>query len=114
MFHVKQSERGKEMNTRYVTCADTAKEIRKALKTHFPDSKFSVRSHVYSGGASIRIYIESGNCDFHEVQAVGNFFAGATFDGMTDYKDYRTSEFNGETVYWGADFVFTNDEREAA
>ena len=43
------------MTTRYLTCAETAKLVRKALKEAFPDVKFSVRSNVYSGGASLSV-----------------------------------------------------------
>lgn len=44
------------MNTkRYVSVADMAKELRKALKAAFPGQKFSVTSKSYSGGASIHV-----------------------------------------------------------
>ncbi|WP_338423309.1 LPD29 domain-containing protein, partial [Xylella fastidiosa] len=43
------------MATKYLTCAETAKLVRKALKESFPDIKFSVKSSNYSGGASIRV-----------------------------------------------------------
>lgn len=32
------------MTTRYLTCAETAKLVRKALKEAFPDVKFSVEA----------------------------------------------------------------------
>ena len=37
----------------YLTCAETAKLVRSALKAAFPGVKFSVCSSTYSGGASI-------------------------------------------------------------
>ena len=40
---------------RYLTCAETAKLIRKDLKKNFPKIKFSVMSNTYSMGASIRV-----------------------------------------------------------
>lgn len=46
------------MTTTYMSAADTAKLIRKALAKHFPSTKFYVRSSVYSGGASIDIYYD--------------------------------------------------------
>lgn len=42
------------------------------------------------------------------MQKIADQFAGATFNGMEDIKDYHTSSHNGETVRWGADFVFCN------
>ena len=99
------------MTARYITCVETAKEIRKTLKENFPDAKFSVRSDQYSMGASIRVWILSGEADFEEVRARARFFSGATFDGMTDSKNYHSRDWNGETVYWGADYVFVEDDR---
>lgn len=43
------------MSREYISCADTAKLIRQAIKEAFPGVKFSVRSSVYSGGASITV-----------------------------------------------------------
>ena len=43
------------METKYLSCAETAKLVRTALKKNFPGVKFSVRSSVYSGGASIDV-----------------------------------------------------------
>jgi hypothetical protein len=41
--------------SQYLSCAETAKLVRKVLKTAFQGVKFSVRSDTYSGGASIDI-----------------------------------------------------------
>ena len=95
------------MDTTYLSCAETAKLIRKALKEAFPGFKFSVRSHTYSGGASINVGWRDGPTG-EEVERVARVFAGATFDGMTDYKGGVVHEFNGESVHFGADFVFCN------
>jgi hypothetical protein len=91
---------------RYLTCAETAKEVRKALKAAFPGIKFSVRSNNYSGGASIDVKWFDGPTS-KAVDKVANKFAGATFDGMIDLKSYHDSELNGEPVRFGADFIFT-------
>lgn len=72
---------------RYLSCADTAKLVRKALKTAFPDVKFSVRSDTYSGGASIRVGWTDGPTDA-DVEEVTEPYAGARFDGMIDLKVY--------------------------
>ena len=98
---------------RSISCADTAKLIRAALKAAFPAVKFSVRSSTYSMGASIAIrYIDGPTYD--RVNAIAQEFAGATFDGMQDLKEYHTSTLNGEPVRYGADFVFVTRERSLA
>ena len=43
------------MEKKYLSCAETAKYVRIALKNYFPGVKFSVRSNIYSGGASIDV-----------------------------------------------------------
>lgn len=95
------------METKYISTADTAKIIRKVLKEVFPRVKFSVRSKMYSGGSSINV----GWMDGHsrdQVDAIIGKFEGATFDGMTDYKDYVYREMNGERVHFCPDFIFSN------
>ncbi len=67
----------------YLTCAETAKLIRKAIKREFPGVKFSVRSKTYSGGASIRVDWIDGPRQ-KAVEAVAGAFAGGRFDGMID------------------------------
>lgn len=67
----------------YLSCAETAKLVRAALKKAFPGIKFSVISHVYSMGASIRVKWHDGP-EPADVSKVARAFAGATFDGMTD------------------------------
>jgi hypothetical protein len=93
-----------------LTCAETAKEIRKMLKAEFPGQKFSVRSKSYAGGASVSINWVDGPGEA-AVKAHADRFAGATFDGMTDMKSYRDSTLianedgSYEDVRYGADFV---------
>lgn len=72
---------------RYLSCAETAKLIRAALKREFPGVKFSVRSDTYSMGASIRVRWTDGPTS-SEVDRVAGVFAGADFDGMVDLKVY--------------------------
>ena len=69
----------------WITCADTAKLVRGALKRAFPDVKFSVRSDTYAGGASIRVRWTDGPTS-EQVDAVTGAYAGADFDGMIDLK----------------------------
>jgi hypothetical protein len=109
------------------------------LKKAFPGVKFSVRSSVYSGGASIDVsYTDGPTTD--AVDAVCNQFKGANFDGMIDMKSYQTHYLdpdgtahlahdpgtqgsmgiyperfgdpgpNSRIVSFGADFIFTHRE----
>lgn len=74
----------------YLSVAETAKLLRKALKAQFPGQKFSVRSKSYAGGASIRVSWTDGPSD-EEVKAITDNYTGADFDGMIDLKTYNTS-----------------------
>lgn len=100
---------------KYLTCAETAKLVRKALKARFgKKQKFSVRSKTYSGGASIDVSWTDGPTT-REVDKVAKLFAGATFDGMIDLKSHHTSLLSNEDgsveeVRFGSDFVFTHRE----
>jgi len=67
----------------YISCADTAKLVRKALRAEFPGVKFSVRSRTYSGGASIDVKWTDGPT-VAEVQPVIKFFQAGGFDGSID------------------------------
>lgn len=88
-----------------LSCADTAKLIRQALKESFPGIKFSVRSSTYSGGASIRVGWTDGP-NQAQVEDVAGIFRGAYFDGMTDFKGSRYAMIDGQQVSFGADFTF--------
>lgn len=95
------------MSKQYLSCADTAKLVRAVLKETFPGVKFSVRSSVYSGGASINVsYVDGPSYD--QVKAVIGVFEGSYFDGMTDYKGINYSSLDGQEVRFGADFIFVN------
>jgi len=95
------------MTKQYLSCAETAKLVRAALKESFPGVKFSVRSDVYSGGASIRInYTDGPTCQ--QVKAVVSVFEGSYFDGMTDYKGNNYGSLDGQEVSFGADFIFVD------
>jgi hypothetical protein len=71
------------METKYLSCAETAKLVRIALKKSFPGVKFSVRSSVYSGGASIDVSWVLGPTT-KEVDAVAGQYESASFDGSID------------------------------
>ena len=67
----------------YISTADTAKAIRLVLRETFPKVKFSVRSHVYSGGSAIRISWIDGPTTKAVDEAVG-VFRSKGFDGSID------------------------------
>jgi hypothetical protein len=95
---------------RYMSCAETAKLVRAALKERHPGVKFSVRSDTYSNGASIRVRWTDGPTA-EEVRSTTQLYTGATFDGMIDLKSYHSSILvdeagDPELVSFGADFIF--------
>lgn len=98
-----------KVETRYLSCADTAKLIRQALKEAFPAVKFSVRSNTYAGGASINVSYTNGP-QSADVERVAFAFQGGYFDGMTDYKGGHVHAIDGKPVSFGADFVFVRQE----
>ncbi|ALR06272.1 hypothetical protein XFHB_04800 [Xylella fastidiosa] len=92
------------MATKYFTCAETAKLVRKALKESFPDIKFSVKSSNYSGEASIRLkWIDGPN--FKQIKPISKCFKSSYFDGSIDYKGSIYHIMQGQIVRFGADFV---------
>lgn len=91
----------------YLSCAETAVMIRSVLKESFPGVKFSVRSSVYSGGASININYQDGpNVD--AVKSAVSIFEASYFDGSIDYKGLNFTAIDGQEVRFGCDFVFVN------
>lgn len=95
------------MSKKYLSCAETAKLVRAALKESFPGIKFSVTSSVYSGGASINVKYKDGPT-YDEVKAVVGNFEGAYFDGSIDYQGFVYNSLDGEEVSFGANFIFVN------
>jgi hypothetical protein len=103
----KQQTKGNQTMKQYLSCAETAVMIRQVLKESFPGVKFSVRSSVYSGGASINIKYQDGpNAD--AVKAAVSIFEASYFDGMQDYKGQNYTAIDGQQIWFGADFVFVD------
>lgn len=75
--------------TSYLSAAETAKLVRKALKAKFQGVKFSVRTSTYSGGASIDVRWTNGPL-VQEVDPIVKVFEGSGFDGMIDLKYGKT------------------------
>jgi hypothetical protein len=101
------------MSKQYLSCAETAKLVRSALKESFPGVKFSVKSSVYSGGASITVSYVNGPA-YDQVKSVVGMFEGSYFDGMTDYKGIKYSSLDGQEVRFGADYLFVNRQFTAS
>lgn len=95
------------MAKKYLTCAETAKLVRAALKEAFPGIKFSVRSSTYSGGASMSVGWTDGP-NTAQVDAVVGVFEGSYFDGSIDYKGNIYHMIDGQEVSMGADSIHTN------
>lgn len=93
------------MSDRYLSCAETAKLLRLALKESFPGQKFSVRSSVYSGGASIHVKWLDGPTS-KTVEPILNAFKASYFDGMIDYQGSIYHTLDGKPVSFGSSFVF--------
>lgn len=89
----------------YLSCAETAKLVRQALKEAFPGVNFSVVSSTYSGGASITVRWTDGPAA-KVVESIAKRFEGAYFDGMIDYKGSQYALLDGKPVRFMADFIF--------
>lgn len=107
-----EERKGERKMSEHISCADTAKLVRKAIAEKFPGVKFSVKSKTYSGGASITVSWTDGPTA-KAVESVANRFEGSTFDGMIDLKSYHTSLWEGRRVHFGADCVFCNRHHSA-
>lgn len=95
------------MSKKYLSCAETAKLVRAALKESFPGVKFSVTSSTYSMGASINVKYQDGPTN-DQVKKVISPFEGSYFDGQQDYKGLNYNSMDGEEISFGADFIFSN------
>lgn len=94
----------------YLSAAETARLVRKALGKTFPETKFYVRSRTFAGGAAIDVYYDGAEIDpatgwskreadetgrirnvpkpgapeKKAVEAIVDGFSGKGFDGMID------------------------------
>lgn len=98
---------------RHIPNTDVAKLVRRDLKSAFAGTKFSVRTNKYSGGSSIDVTWTDGPTTA-QVDALVSHYCGASFDGMTDMKNYHDTAVVGENgpevVHYGNDYIFTNRE----
>lgn len=92
-----------------ITCTEAARMLRKELKRHFPQTKFSVRSSIYAGGASISVNYTDGP-SISDIAAITGQFAGSR-SGRDEYgnEDIVTPKrltMDGHQVTLYCDFVF--------
>lgn len=98
----------KQMIARYADLKpypkSAAENLRRELRAVFPQITFSVRYKSFSGGDEITVSYEDGP-KVEEVEAIANKYAydSSQCDAMTDYYDYRPTEFT--RIFGGAKFV---------
>ncbi len=90
---------------KYVSLTDTAKLIRKDLKSQVPGTTFSVRSYRYAGGASIRIEWTDGPAR-SAVEAITDFYPNRGSLDQFDHAPSLHQVIDGEEVAFGANYVF--------
>lgn len=73
------------------THAQAAAEIRKALKSEFPQVKFKVRSESFSMGDAVRITWDDGPTE-NAVREFTDKYQIGHFDGMTDMYEYSNRQ----------------------
>jgi len=94
-----------QSQTTYISCTETAKILRQVLKYAFPQTKFSIRSSQYSGGASITITWTDGPT-VKQVKRITDKFEGSGFDAMTDYRTSKVRSYKGQETHFGANNIF--------
>jgi hypothetical protein len=72
------------------TVAKAAAEIRKELKTNFPEIKFTVKSENYAGGNSVNVRYEDGPKE-EIVEELLNKYKAGSFNGMEDIYEYNNT-----------------------
>lgn len=72
-----------EITKKHLSTTETAKLVRRQLKEAFPETKFSVRTDKYAGGASINVSWTDGPTR-QAVEAITNNYTSKNFDGMID------------------------------
>lgn len=92
------------MSTEYLPVTEVAKHVRKVLKDRFPDTKFSVRSKKYSGGASINVGWTDGPAE-KVVQRLVRPFQSFSHVDQTDLAHHNKIEIDGEEFYSGANYI---------
>lgn len=90
------------METVFISATEASKMLRKELVKTFPGVKFSVRK---STTQTIFVNFEGPREMTSEVQAVGDKYEGASFDGSIDLESYITQIRDGVEVRFGTRYV---------
>lgn len=98
---LKQQNPHLEQLPEHCRVSQVAKNVRKQLRHHFPDTDFSVISDVYS----VNIYWTDGPAT-KEVDAVVDLFESYQTDETGDYRDYSPTLFT--KAFGGVKYVFIN------
>jgi hypothetical protein len=94
------------METLNISTTETAKLIRRELKSNFKDIQFSVTSEKYAGGATIWVTFEKeSGVTAESVRKLIDQYEGQRFDGSTDSTEYITGELDGQPVQFGPHFI---------
>lgn len=84
---------------RRFSITETAKIIRAELKKAFPETKFSVRSSVYSMGCNVNVgYLDGPPTE--AVESITDSFCGTGFDSMNDSTTHHDCDYQGERVHF--------------
>lgn len=92
--------------TVYVSATDTAKLIKRALKVQFPETKFSVRTIKYAGGATVDVEWVHGPTT-PAVDAIVKDFEGTAPDATGDFSDPITHTQGGQQIRYGTRHIHT-------
>ena len=94
----------------YIKTTEVAKIARQRLGQEFPTVKFSVRSHEYANGASVRVSWTNGPTTDSVEKVVGDL-EGSTFDPSQDLKTSNGRPYLNDYIF--CDRHITEDIWEA-
>lgn len=103
-----------------ITVSGTAQMVRQWIKQKYPNLPSKnyvwVQSESYSGGDSIRVYLNNAPDEFHNKigRELKDIFQEGYFDGSTDSYNYTKSEVKsseGENVRFGTKYLFVNNRK---
>jgi len=111
---------GDNRNSYNVGVSGTAQMIRQWMKQKYPSvparNYYWVQSESYSGGDSIRVYLNDAPDELYEKlnKELNNKFEEGKFDGMTDSYSYNKSaekSAEGMVIDYGTKYLFVNNRK---
>ncbi|NIN00470.1 MAG: hypothetical protein GTO24_21030 [candidate division Zixibacteria bacterium] len=102
-----------DYNIPWVPSTEVAKIVRKVLKKEFPETRFSVRTRKYAGGASIDVEWWDGPVQ-KEVEAKVGYLQAYSHMDITDYVHTKTSLHEGVEFSSGARYIFCKRKESKA